>query len=1612
MTSDELPPLAVSIKRAVSKGTCTATTVEALEQIYHNSQDWRPVLATRIASTRRPQAQSANVGASKPREKKPRKQVPIAVLEDHEDAPPVLSKREKFQLATFIVNNSLRVLASTAQSSSRSPTKIHKSLSKDASIQTYAGDPGAGLQVPLRSLPVNQVINSADEKCSEARSCPATPEGSAAGLLATAKCGSVAFAILRSIDGQKSSEIQLPDLQLEQGMSVFIGKLITFGLYEMAVEELRILKRRLETPEASSTPGNMSSRHASKSSIKVPINSTKESLPDLLIFHSTKAKGQLLDLIITFQFQVLKVISARTNARAFEAAMGYLDLDGPCSPTSFVERQIDQRYPQTTVKAVQQLESLSRLLFQFCNGPRSGEQHLVSNKRMCPSVEFQYFVLATKIRLEWWKIAKHQGDALKEIIRPFEKCLASFQQRSSLTVKERYSLIQEQGETLLKYLHNLKDSSVRNIEQALSEIQLTLANGAQECSQFKDADRWLNESHRTLLLLSPTSQMCTLMCRQASLYLRFQSRGGSKQKVFVEMTDLCTLLEHDMGANPKEITEIMTELNAFRKTLLAMVRTHHQMPISAGDKSLDFLVWCSKVLCSAVKFISDVIGKNQKQEDGETQAEPQLSMWKLIWQIIDPFMESLAMLAKLAMACSSKHWDSIDAGLQCSIALVRNSNTAVSYTGFLPKVRSTTTPCIVSISNAYWCRFLNQKKTSASHPELQSLLAASIEAVSDQPISVQDAALLSVKLEKQASLYESSKEYFKAAEVHANIMKILVANGSVSSFAEAAARDSLNVVFKKTAVSGVISRSLRSYITAITSESAEAISPQLILDFKELSVAERGLVLEAQLAAHNSIMSSRGYSAKGLQAINQLASILLSLYTAEEYPIRRLRVCLKLVQLDFGHSLDFNQGIQEQLSWNPTYNEQGSSSGQDVGLQKYYYHLCTRRNLYTELSSKVPNPKCLDYLLDAWYNLLQESHDWPALELCVDDIAEWMLQLRAFVQLLDLEGLEFQRVSALQLLVKLYEMADPIQVSNLIPTLTALGIQIARLGYTGDAGLIFQQAQRYMSTTTVSTPDTIGWHLAYAEYLVGIGNHDKRSVPIMMKKLRLLTHISESHLTIARDLYHGYDHKKLQGNQPIEFLSTAASVYAQLSAARGDSSKALFFCRLRVKLLHRLWAGPDDRVSRSTNHEAKLSVEVEKIAESMTSLSICNRSRPLALTTGGTELNEFDKHSLIPQLFNALTDLAEIYAHEGLLPESQYYMEQSAKISSNASSTAFQTRYHAQLGHYLVRGENIESGVFHLNKAEAALTSEEPNRHIVNLQLARAEKHVKSGELTLAMSSLEFADSALEKMMQIKFMDRLIRPKQANVALLDASPPTKSGIRSKSRTPANKGAACATVVSETAPGRPRANEISTLQYTRARLLRRQASIYLTQGDIDRADSLLKRAAQHVLTSFDLITHTSLTAKLALGRALANMASDLVFCVIPESSTCYPSIRPMSDLQDTMRDELEEKPANQSTSAKSKSCKVNTKAVKPSGTAVLPSFIELLNQSQKELNKVRYLAVSAGSTMHLHSLVDGLMRVLMMLSAFPHSKTLCMQTPLFAMYGMGRSFNLSYHKNCC
>ena len=322
--------------------------------------------------------------------------------------------------------------------------------------------------------------------------------------------------------------------------------------------------------------------------------------------------------------------------------------------------------------------------------------------------------------------------------------------------------------------------------------------------------------------------------------------------------------------------------------------------------------------------------------------------------------------------------------------------------------------------------------------------------------------------------------------------------------------------------------------------------------------------------------------------------------------------------------------------------------------------------------------------------------------------------------------------------------------------------------------------------------------------------------------------LSESHLVDAQHLYDVYDHKSLPKHQAIMLLSNATGAYVHLSILKGDFTAALYFCRLRVKLLHRVWSPSEDRYldkdgQKSTRNQT---CRIEELAQSMSSLSLIKSSQP---TTGGAQ-NDFNTHFLIPHLFDALTNLAEIFAHEGLLPECQYYMEQSAKVANNAPGTSYQTRYHEQLGHYLLRGAYLESGQSHLSKAELTWTFADPIRQPLALQSALARKFLESLDVPSAISTLGLVDHTLELIMQADFVDR-IGLKQSCVAnsqvlsnpTLNTTQCTKPKIRSRSKVVSKPNGASSTTNSVTSSENSRGNELMGLQYVKARLLRGHAA---------------------------------------------------------------------------------------------------------------------------------------------------------------------------------------------
>jgi hypothetical protein len=120
-----------------------------------------------------------------------------------------------------------------------------------------------------------------------------------------AECARIAFSCLRTLQASKISGIDFPDLQLENGMSVLIGKLVSLGLDDLAIKELRVLKRRLDSAEGSKR----------SSASKGAVTANAQTLSDMLDFGKAQFTGAKLGLVITTQLQILRLIDLFPEAK-------------------------------------------------------------------------------------------------------------------------------------------------------------------------------------------------------------------------------------------------------------------------------------------------------------------------------------------------------------------------------------------------------------------------------------------------------------------------------------------------------------------------------------------------------------------------------------------------------------------------------------------------------------------------------------------------------------------------------------------------------------------------------------------------------------------------------------------------------------------------------------------------------------------------------------------------------------------------------------------------------------------------------------------------------------------------------------------------------------------------------------------------------------------------------------------------------------------------------------------------------------------------------------------------------------------------------------------------
>ena len=1076
MTRRGLPAQAANLQRAISSSTtCTPATVESLRYFLI------PAERLTLRANKEKVQTSTQTGGRLPKLKeatgKAKRRPEIAILEvAPEEDTDGIQAQERRALATEIVNLTLKALTEAIKSPPIQ--KKRTPLRRTSSSSSFSNGIESRSQTPLQPLCVNLVSNKSGEKGPLRRSSStASPEERLAGLRAQAECGRVAFATLRLTQGQRGSPIT-SQLQLEAGMSALIGKLITLGMEDLALKELRILRKRLEA-RISPLPDRKRTVLANIATSQDASESRAETLEEMLRFSITDRGSQLLALIIATQLQIVKIITLKKDSNLTQAALRHLRLDVSYSPANMIQRQIEPDSPASRGKAAQQLESLAQSLTALCSSPSSSENVRTSKSISVLSSEtvFEIQLLALQVRQKWWKLSGHRVDFAAEIIDPLHRILSVFHRRSTVDKNEKYRISNAAFAVIMDRAQLRPGPQADNLQS----VYLVLADIAQESAQYSRALEWIKKARDSMEdHKSSRARLCSMDCRLASLHIRTLGSDRSEQ-ICDTLKVAASSLAGDLRGGPTELDDLLVNVASLRRSAFSVIQEAHKLPNPDSSQFPSSLVnQCFDIVLLCPRFVLRYIGNGSDcHEEGKSNTRRDQRR-RLAAQISNSIIDSVGMGARLSAKTTVGDWKRLDAGLRdCWLLALAVQDVEVDNREKPTNGRHAFFP-FASISNAYWYRYQHLKQSQADFISMKDCLQISIEVIKDRDHLEQVAGSLDAKLEKYGQLCELTRDYGKLIQTYKQALDFQVKLGYLAKAREAAESRSLPHALEDNRELGALAKILLTYPRVAAKAVTQNNSVKLFLDVEDLCLEERGVLLEQQLIALLSMYDGSASASKIHESLIECANTLFSsVYTEASYPVRRLRVAVRMLTSP-SLTLDvLSSELQEPLLKSANVLEEDHS---DTKLLQFLPFLIATQKAIISLRQQDLCSKQIEALVAGWSVLLRDNPSLDSLQLQVYDLSEWSSLLEHLADYLGMQGLELTRVSLLHISVTVCEIAIPTDRSKLVSKLSALGLQYARLGYSGDADVVLRKAQKHLEITDVSPEVALRYYLNYAEH--------------------------------------------------------------------------------------------------------------------------------------------------------------------------------------------------------------------------------------------------------------------------------------------------------------------------------------------------------------------------------------------------------------------------------------------------------------------------------------------------------------------------------------------------
>ncbi|KAI0542355.1 peptidase family C50-domain-containing protein [Xylaria digitata] len=1538
-----------AIRSAVASiTTCTPTISASLKELLQEKQDndesSKPPPKT--SSRKTTQASSAK---TKPliATKKPARSV-----EDASHGSSSISPKEKAVLATHVVNAALKALGNAAKT-----PPVSNGARSPAANDTAKPIPRTRLRrsasvpmTPLQSRSPNRVETSpATTKASLLVPTPAST-----GCLALVECARVAFATLRNL--QASGEVALPGLHLETGMSSFIAKLISLKLFDHAVKELRILKRRLEC---------MAPKNGNKKS-GVPIKgatTTPRTLSDLLDYPAGPYSGPLLGFVINTQLQTLRILYELNKTTHLDAVLPFLLPTNPSSPLNLLA-SCPRDEETERVKVARLLETLSQLLLSLTPSLASKDDNVAREPRLSPSPETSLEVqtLGLVARLESWNVSGYKGDTEKEILLPLSRCLGAFWRRAS---SEHASKLADAFKQVWEKMGMLTLQISQSSKGSLATIYRLLAQAFQEAGNSKEAKKWASKWNG---LIKPDEESAAKCCTVTAQLLALSLQDSSKANATL-VVQVLEGMQSPLSGSVTELDDLLVTLCLLRKIVFNLLVNECPCPPEGEPENYRDLL--EKFIAQLPRFAFRWLGK-PPTSNGATKDLLRFEQRRhLLSKYLRQILESALFLAKIQVEKDRWTWETVDPMFQDILALLdymgdlgqsSNSNPSTSYH--------------VKISHLYYQQHVALRKSTEKGTETNSLraLKRSIDCVKQQSEPERARAQLLVKWEALVESCKATGRRDDTIDALRSIRDHLVRCDTVQAITTSLASQSFRYSWKISPETQLLSRTVCNL----------AILERKRNDWSWLVTgADKATVLEHDL---NLILTNDSRSQYGMDMSDPIILNLLQLYSAEQYPIRRLRSLL-IILIASMDSQDQVEKLRTEIDITLAMFQDGCLE-KDSHLARYIPHLSQSAACLLGIACGEFKSSEILKAISAWKSMAARCQSVDQLTEHVDDPQQLLNILQSLADLTRMKGQQSFLTEVVELSTMISQLTIDDNIELHIMQSASLCLQYLNLSQSVKAEKTLQLVMDKVTTAQISSDIVSHFHLSAAEYYLTVGNFDE----------------AERQLEEARKAAVSTNQTRKRNTQLNRKISIAYASFltSSLYLERGENYRALKFAKTAVKILFQDWLQLEQ--CRSSSPDVSIGdLSQTESSEGDSSLSSSRMSDfDIARANTGPEF-----WALVYPLYRFTSRLSSVYGHLGMYQETLYYAEQAQKIAKSMGSSVYFAQATTYVASVSLIAENVAKSLELVTDAKSALLSSEPTFQAVTALCKAASVYQKAGEADDEAQLLASAESMVQDLKRRTILQDTVADDlegEAEVVQIPVKETIPSRARGRGRTAAKPAPVPRKTVARKAATKVidaplnitiQAKEEDTrLKSLKASVLHSRSLTLIKHKDWPAAITALQSAAQLSSLSLDLSQAHFLLGISLMGQSLTQMGSDSVFSFIQDSTLSFPSVAI------TAKDKV---PHGQSLVKRGSPTRKSRST--PQDTQ---DFVEILHDAQGHLLEAHSIATRNGDGFLVHRIAAALQNVAVLLSN-TSSTGICASHGAYATCSIELARNLTWRR---